>query len=353
MARIRTIKPEFFTSLTIADLTPEQRLTFIGLWTHVDDEGRCVDDPRLIKAAVWPLDDRTASDIEIDLKALTESSLITRYVLARKRYLAITNWYEHQRINRPTESKLPAPEDGDPLPPDPPSTGLSPFSVSAHGGLSERSNEAALASPERSANGARQGGAPEFADGGQNDVWQADFHAASEPLTSEYGDRQHDSLRTHTQLTEDSPQERKGKEGNREGKGTPLPPEPEPAREPAVVQTGRALPDRMTDSFLRRFAQGNAYGKRQVRRVIVDTLENGTDPDELWAALTRLGDMSKPVTPGTLQFAFSEIRQAAATAASNVVHLPTGQTLTGTDAKVAGWAAIAAKFASEDSEDSA
>src|SRR5690349_8129964 len=119
MARIRTIKPEFFTSLTIADLTPEQRLTFIVLWTHADDAGRCVDDPRLIKAAIWPLDDRTAADIEIDLKALTESSLITRYIVNRKRYLAVTNWDEHQRINRPTPTKLPAPEQGDPTPPDP------------------------------------------------------------------------------------------------------------------------------------------------------------------------------------------------------------------------------------------
>lgn len=117
VARIRTIKPEFFTSLTIADLTPEQRLTFIGLWTHVDDDGRCVDDPRLIKAAVWPLDDRTAADVEKDLRVLTESSLIARYTLKQKRYLAVTGWYEHQKINRPTESKLPAPEDGKPTPP--------------------------------------------------------------------------------------------------------------------------------------------------------------------------------------------------------------------------------------------
>ncbi|HEY9370413.1 MAG TPA: hypothetical protein VIU94_18590 [Streptomyces sp.] len=33
----------------------------------------------------------------------------------------------------------------------------------------------------------------------------------------------------------------------------------------------------------------------------------------------------------------------------NVIQLPSGQTLTGTDAKVAGWAAIAAKFEDEDS----
>lgn len=112
MARIRSIKPEFFTSLTIADLTPEQRITFIGLWTHADDEGRCVDDARLIKAAIWPLDDRTAADIETDLGVLSESSLILRYTLNRKRYLVVRSWAEHQRINRPTPSKLPPPPQG-------------------------------------------------------------------------------------------------------------------------------------------------------------------------------------------------------------------------------------------------
>ena len=279
MARIRTIKPEFFTSLTIADLTPEQRLTFIGLWTHADDAGRCVDDARLIKAAVWPLDDRTAADIEIDLKALTESSLITRYTLNRKRYLAVTNWKEHQRINRPTDSKLPAPEEGDPTPPDP---------VTRHDS---------------------------------------------------------DSLNTHAQLSEDSPQERKGKEGNREGKGNPPTPR-QSSGSPAVVQTGeKAIEDRMTDAFLDRFARGNSYRRRQVRTTVADALANETDPGELWRALECLGETSKPVTANTLQFAFSKIRQTQN--ASNVIALPSGQTLSGTDAKVAGWAAVAAQLAEQ------
>ena len=84
MARIRSIKPEFFTSLTIADLTVEQRLTFIGLWTHVDDEGRCVDDSRLIKAAIWPLDDRTAAvgqDIADRYRALDSEAASRRTAL--------------------------------------------------------------------------------------------------------------------------------------------------------------------------------------------------------------------------------------------------------------------------------
>lgn len=109
MARIRTVKPEFFTSLTIASLPYEARLTFIGLWTHVDDEGRCVDEARLVKAAIWPLDDRTAADIQKDLDQLTECSLITQYEVDNRRYIAIRGWWEHQKINRPTRSKLPAP----------------------------------------------------------------------------------------------------------------------------------------------------------------------------------------------------------------------------------------------------
>lgn len=116
VARIRTVKPSFFTSLTIADLTVEQRLTFIGLWTHVDDEGRCAYDPRLLKAAIWPLDDRPASAVADDVRALTEASLITHYVVNRRAYLVVNGWEEHQRINRPVDSKHPSVFDGEIVP---------------------------------------------------------------------------------------------------------------------------------------------------------------------------------------------------------------------------------------------
>lgn len=143
MPRIRTIKPEFFTSLTVASLTPEQRLTFIGLWTHVDDAGRAIDDARLVKAALWPLDDRLAADVDDDLWALTEASLIVRYTLKERSFLAVRNWVEHQRINRPTVSALPDPEDCELLPPPTRPTCSDEDSWSAHGELSEGS------SPER------------------------------------------------------------------------------------------------------------------------------------------------------------------------------------------------------------
>lgn len=110
MARIRTIKPEFFTSPTVAGLTVRARLTFIGLWTYVDDKGRGYDDARLVKAAVWPLDDDvTAPDVEDDLCELEKAGVVERWVDSKssRSLLRVRSFGEHQRINRPTESRLP------------------------------------------------------------------------------------------------------------------------------------------------------------------------------------------------------------------------------------------------------
>lgn len=110
MARIRTIKPSFFSSLTIADLPIPARLTFVGLWTYVDDEGRGVDDPRLVKAELWPLDDdMTPRKVAGHLDAFADRGLILRYGFSGRRYLQVVGWSEHQRINRPQQSKYPAP----------------------------------------------------------------------------------------------------------------------------------------------------------------------------------------------------------------------------------------------------
>lgn len=112
MARIRTIKPGFFSSLTVAKLDYATRLTFVGLWTYVDDDGRGVDEPRLVKAAVWPLDDDvTTGKVERHLDALAAVGLIQRYLHNGKRYLAVTNFAEHQSISKKRESILPGPDD--------------------------------------------------------------------------------------------------------------------------------------------------------------------------------------------------------------------------------------------------
>lgn len=109
MARMRTIKPETFTSETLAAISVHARWTFAGLWTYCDDDGRGRSDPRLIKAAIWPLDDDvTAKDVAVHLDELEAQELICRYQADGKSYLHVVNFAEHQRPNRPLPSKLPA-----------------------------------------------------------------------------------------------------------------------------------------------------------------------------------------------------------------------------------------------------
>lgn len=120
MARIRTIKPEFFTSLSIADLSLGARLLFIGLWTHVDDHGRCIDEPRLIKAALHPLDDDiTPAVVDELLCELATAAKIRRYQVDGGSFIEVAGFDEHQKIDRKKPSKFPPPTNTDNPPPPP------------------------------------------------------------------------------------------------------------------------------------------------------------------------------------------------------------------------------------------
>lgn len=109
MPRIRTIKPDFFTSDTVSELPLRARLTWIGLWTHCDDYGRCRNNVKLIKAAVWPLDDVSLRDVTEDLDDLAKAGVIYMYAVDGRTYLQVTGWTEHQKVDRPSKSALPEP----------------------------------------------------------------------------------------------------------------------------------------------------------------------------------------------------------------------------------------------------
>jgi hypothetical protein len=111
MARIRSVKPDFFTSETIAQLDMIDRLLFIGLWTHVDDNGVCRDVPALMKAAVFPLDECvTLMRVTGGLMRLSELGLVVRYKVDSKGYLAVSAWSEHQKVQHPGKDRYPGPD---------------------------------------------------------------------------------------------------------------------------------------------------------------------------------------------------------------------------------------------------
>jgi len=108
--RIRSIKPETWTSHDFTSLPIPARLTYIGLWTYADDEGRGRADARLIRAAIWPLDDDvTVADIEEHLTVLAKQGLIVLYDADGVRLFAIPSWRQHQHPRKPQASKFPAP----------------------------------------------------------------------------------------------------------------------------------------------------------------------------------------------------------------------------------------------------
>ncbi|VVM43670.1 hypothetical protein PS623_00385 [Pseudomonas fluorescens] len=101
MARIRTIKPEFWTSEQIMECSAMARLLFIGMWNFCDDAGNHPMSPKTLKALVFPGDDITALAVEALLAELVENRLITLYEAASKQYLHVNGWH-HQKIDRPT-----------------------------------------------------------------------------------------------------------------------------------------------------------------------------------------------------------------------------------------------------------
>lgn len=111
MARIRSIKPEFWTSEQVMDCSRDARVLFIGLWNFCDDAGRHKNSARQIKALIFPGDDdMSVDDVRRLIDELSANRLLTLYDAAGEQYLEISGWH-HQKIDRPKPSKIPPPDE--------------------------------------------------------------------------------------------------------------------------------------------------------------------------------------------------------------------------------------------------
>ena len=94
MARIRTIKPQFFTSEDVTALEPLARLLFVGLFTECDRDGRVEDRPRTLKMRLLPEDD---VDLDALLWSLVDGGLIRRYEANGVHIIQVSGFLKHQK----------------------------------------------------------------------------------------------------------------------------------------------------------------------------------------------------------------------------------------------------------------
>jgi hypothetical protein len=107
MPRIRTLKPEFFTSEDIVNLSPLARLFFQACWCESDREGRMTWKPGTMKLRYFPAD---KCDIEKVASEVVQAGLVVIYSVEGKTYAHIPTFKRHQYVNpKESQSVIPAP----------------------------------------------------------------------------------------------------------------------------------------------------------------------------------------------------------------------------------------------------
>jgi hypothetical protein len=106
--RIRTIKPDLWADEKLASLPRDARLLFLALISNADDAGRMRGNVLFVRAQCFPYD----ADLDVDklLDLLSEAGFITRYEADGQSFLFIKSFCKHQKIDKPRDSVLPAPD---------------------------------------------------------------------------------------------------------------------------------------------------------------------------------------------------------------------------------------------------
>lgn len=102
MARIRSVKPEYWTSEQVMHMSRDARLLFIGLWNFCDDNGIHPASALTLKAQVFPADLLTADQVMAFVDEMIEQGLVEEYEAGGRAFWRVTGWHSHQRIEYPT-----------------------------------------------------------------------------------------------------------------------------------------------------------------------------------------------------------------------------------------------------------
>ena len=109
MARKRMIDPNIWQSEDFGKLSLLAKIVFIGLFSLADDEGRGRANPVYLKSSLFPYEESMRSaDIAKTLLEISSNMSVVFYSCDGSDYYSLYNWSDWQKIDKPTDSKLPA-----------------------------------------------------------------------------------------------------------------------------------------------------------------------------------------------------------------------------------------------------
>jgi hypothetical protein len=110
MARIRTIKPEFWDSPDTARASLRARLLYIAMWNLADDYGVGDGNHRRIIGFAFPNDEIGVSEIPRLVSEVSRTFSVMFYEHEGRPYYYIPSWENHQRTEKRAKQRVPFPD---------------------------------------------------------------------------------------------------------------------------------------------------------------------------------------------------------------------------------------------------
>jgi hypothetical protein len=106
MARIRTIKPDFWRDESLSEVSAEAALLAIGLLNIADDEGYFKANPKLIEADIFPLRELSSTTTGMITELVNIGYIEIFEGSDGKKYGLIPNFVKHQVISKAKPSEI-------------------------------------------------------------------------------------------------------------------------------------------------------------------------------------------------------------------------------------------------------
>jgi len=113
VSRIRTVKPEWLQDERLALASAEARVLSIALILLADDYGNGRANSVVLGATVFPGEDSPRTTFVAAAEELIKIRFVRFYEVDGQRYFSIRNWSKHQRVDHPSDPKVPAPRPED------------------------------------------------------------------------------------------------------------------------------------------------------------------------------------------------------------------------------------------------